>query len=127
MLLVALLACADDPEAEDRFWVREVDPPDGGQLLIAVSPVLVRFSGPLDLERCTSDTMRLDAIRDDGTVAFPIPLTFEATADGFVRFIHDGPLPAGWVYAITLRGGETGCTDENGTPLDPFLSLFEVP
>ncbi len=126
-LTLTLLACAEPADEEDRFWVEEVDPEDGGQMLIAVSPVLVRFSGSLDLERCTADTMRLDAIRENGSVAFNVPISFDATADGFVRFMHTAPLPSGWTYAVTVRGGEAGCADEAGIALEPFYSVFEVP
>lgn len=125
--LLLLMGCAE-PEADaPRFKVSEIDPPDGGEMLIAVSPVLVRFSEPPDMELCTNQTMRLDAIREDATVAFEVPLEFDATGDGFVRFIHAEPLPAGWAYAVTIRGGDTGCADESGTPIVPFFSSFEVP
>lgn len=127
MLGLLLLACAEAPEGAPRFVVTEIEPADGGELLIAVSPVLVRFNAAPDMELCTADTMRLDAIREDGTVSFGVPLQFEATGDGFVRFTHTEPLPTGWNYAVTIRGGPTGCADESGTPITPFLSEFEVP
>lgn len=122
-----LLGCADPPEGASRFVVTEVEPADGAELLVAVSPVLLRFNAPPDMELCTAETMRLDAIREDGTVSFEVPLEFDATGDGFVRFIHAEPLPGGWNYAVTIRGGPTGCADESGTPVTPFFSEFEVP
>jgi hypothetical protein len=127
VLTLLWLGCAEALNEESRFWVVEIDPADESEMLIAVSPVLVRFSGVPDLDRCNTDTMRLDAIRDDDSVSFNIPLSFDATADGFVRFIHTSPLPGGWRYAVTVRGGDSGCADEAGTPVDPFLSVFEVP
>lgn len=123
-----LWACAPELlDAEAGFRVKGVFPEDGSADATETQTPWIEFSDPYDLDRCGAAT-RLDAVKTDGTVAFPIGIV--PTAGSSARELllpHDEPLTAGWTYAITVRGGSGGCTDEEGREVEPFASSFVVP
>lgn len=125
---MALLACAEEPAPDPHFAVIAVQPEDGAADVVEVTPVFLRFNATPDLERCSSTTVELNAIRADGTVAFPVPaaVSLESEYDN-LKVASDDPFLAGWTYAVTVMGGEDGCADVDGRPVTPFLSSFEVP
>lgn len=127
--LFALLAC--DEGAGDsgpaRFYVEYVDPADGTVESVSITNVYLQLSQVPDITRCTTDTIRVDAARDDGTVAFPVPSELSVEGAAFVKLRPLDPDLRGWTYAVSVQGGDQGCVDEFGTPIEPFLSTFEVP
>ncbi len=127
-MIVALLACEEEPEAPPHFAVIGVQPEDGAADVVEVTPVFLRFNATPDTERCTADFIEINAIRADGTVAFAAPA--EVSRDGEydnLKVASVEPFMAGWAYAVTVQGGEDGCADVDGRPVTPFLSTFEVP
>jgi hypothetical protein len=113
--------------ARDRgFHVDSVTPEDlSTGLPESVAPFLV-LSDRADMDACAPAT-RLDAIRNDGTVAFNI--AFDMTDDGSGKRLTLTPvetLPRGWTYAITIRGGDEGCVDMENRGIEAFQSRFGV-
>lgn len=126
-LLLLFAACAEDLPAEDIFWVEEVEPADGTISANAMVFVYLSLSDPPDVSRCTTDTLRVDAVREDGTVAFDVPVTLEWSGEKFAKLLPVDPYLGGWAYRVTAQGGEDGCADVDGVPIEPFASTFEVP
>jgi len=127
--LFLLSACDDESAAESaapRFYVESVDPVDGA-VEADVAAVQLRLNGIPDLSRCTTTTMRVDAARDDGTLAFSVPVELSVSGEGFVKLRRIDPYLHGWAYQVTVRGGEGGCADADGLPIEPFFSQFQVP
>ncbi len=125
---LGLVACADDgSDADPRFYVERVEPEDGATSVTALVFVYLHLSGGPDPERCTAETLRVDAVRADGTVAFEVPSTVTFSGERFTKVLPDAPYLRGWTYRVTARGGEDGCADLDGVPIEPFVSTFEVP
>ncbi len=104
-----------------------VSPTDGSDDAYEVTIPELRVSGVADQERCNGASVRLDAVNDDDTVAFAVPLAVDVSDDGGkLRLVHMDPLPRGLTYAITARGGPEGCADVDGDDIIPFRSLFTV-
>jgi hypothetical protein len=129
-MLLLLAACTEAPDMPaPRFRVSSVSPEDGATDVVEAMIPELRFSDPIDEATCTPETLRLDAIHADGTVAFPVDVSVSALDDGFrVQLRHDeAPLPVGWTYAISARAGdEDGCLSVDGALLSPFGSTFTV-
>lgn len=127
LLALGLGACAEAPPPEDLFQVVEVEPADGTTTANAMVFVYLSLSDPPDAERCTPDTVRVDAVRDDGTVAFAAPVELSFSGEKFVKLLPEAPYLGGWTYRVTVQGGDDGCADVDGVPILPFASTFEVP
>lgn len=130
LLAVLALACSGDDEetGTDQFRVIGVVPADGAVDALSVQIPELRFSASADPATCDTDAVRLDAVRDDGTVAFAVPVTLVPVDQGAkLQLDHADPMPGGWRYAITVRTGAAGCTDVDGREIVPFASTFEVP
>jgi hypothetical protein len=128
-VLVGLAGCASPPRADldEGFRVVGVSPTDGSDDAYEVTIPELRVSGVADQERCNGASVRLDAVNDDDTVAFAVPLAVDVSDDGGkLRLVHMDPLPRGLTYAITARGGPEGCADVDGDDIIPFRSLFTV-
>lgn len=125
------LAAGCDGEGTDsapaRFYVAEVTPADGAITDTELTTVILRFSAAPSLDRCTATTIRVDGLRADGTVAFPVPAELELTGAATLRVRPIDPYPHGYAYAVTVRGGATGCADADGIAVEPFFSTFQVP
>ncbi len=127
-LLPLLTACAPSADtAEDLFWVEEVEPADGTIVPNALVLVSLYLSDAPDVSRCTLDTLRVDAVRDDGSVAFSPAVELDVSGERFLMLKPVGPYLAGWTYQISAEGGADGCADVDGVPITPFASTFEVP
>lgn len=129
MVIALMLACADEPvDIDEGFRVIGVVPEDGAADAVEAQVPELRFSELADEATCGPEALRLDAIHEDWTVAFPVEVSLTAVDRGAkIQFTHTLPLEAGWTYAVTVRGGEEGCTDTHGTPVRPFASSFTVP
>lgn len=128
--VLALWACGDEGPIDTGpppFEVVGVDPDDGMPADSVVAPVQLILSAIPELSRCNTDTIRVDAVLDDGTVAFNSPFAFDLQSEGNLKLKPDDPYIRGYTYAVTVRGGETGCADLNGRAILPFYSTFEVP
>lgn len=129
-LILALAGCAEDTpiEVDPGFHVIGVVPEDGATDVIDAQIPELRFSDPASEETCTVDTVRLDGVHDDGSVAFPIEVTLTAIDRGSkLQLAHDLALLPGWTYVLTVQGGADGCTDTQGNPIQAFASRFSVP
>lgn len=128
-MLPLLLACDDAaPEADDAFEVTAVVPADGAEDAVEAQQPELHLSAEADLKQCSADTIRLDGVLADGSVAFPVELTIEEGGDSSRLLLrHEGGLPRGWAYAITVQSGEDGCLDLDGRQIVPFQSTFVVP
>lgn len=128
-MLPLLLACADPgPEEEDLFEVTSVIPEDGATDATEAQQPELHLSAAADLHHCTEATIRLDGVLADGSVAFPIEVVLEEGSDSSrIILRHEGGLPRGWSYAITVAGGEDGCSATDGRLIVPFRSTFVVP
>ena len=123
-----LLACEESADTgRGRFYVESVEPEDGSLEAVAVSNVYLQLSAAPDITRCTTETLRVDAVRGDGTLAFPVPSELSVEGEAFVKLHPLNPDLRGWTYVVSVQGGEEGCADEGGTPIEPFFSTFEVP
>ena len=129
VLAFGLVACDDESldSGPARFYVESVDPADGTVESVTVANVYLQLSQIPDITRCTTDTIRVDAARDDGTVAFRVPSELSVEGAAFVKLRPLDPDLRGWTYAVSVQGGAEGCVDEFGTSIEPFLSTFEVP
>lgn len=103
------------------------DPAEGETIFSVVAPVQLILSESPDLNACNLNTIRVDALRDDGTVAFPAVVVLDLQSEGNLKVQPDEPYFQGYTYAVTVRGGESGCTDINRNPIQPFYSTFEIP
>lgn len=132
--LMLLVACAK-PEAVDSgydFSVVSGTPADGATDATQMEFPTLTFSAPADPTTCAPGVIRLDAItRDpasgDATVDFEVDITVGWTAEDTAQIGHTAPLPRGWTYAVTVRGGEGGCLSSAGSPMAGFFSTFAVP
>lgn len=128
-MILALLAC--EPEGADTavapFYVESVSPAEGEVVDTNIAVVLLQLSEAPDLSRCTTDTIRVDAVRDDGSVAHTVPIALSLSGQALVKAAPQEPFTFGWTYAVTAQGGSDGCQAESGTPLTSILSTFEVP
>jgi hypothetical protein len=128
MLLLA--GCTPSPYLpEDTFSIAGVVPEDGSTDVVEAAIPELRFDRPIDATTCTPDTLRIDGILDDGTVAFTMPLAVESLDSGYrVQLETDDPFPGGWTYAISARADDDGaCYSLDGIVLEPFASTFAVP
>lgn len=129
-MMLLLAACTPSPYLpEETFSIAGVVPEDGtGDVVEAAIPEL-RFDRPIDETTCTPDTLRIDGVLDDGSVAFPVPLTIEPRDSGYrVQLVADEPFPHGWTYAISARANDdAACFSLDGIVLEPFASTFAVP
>lgn len=124
-----LVACsAGLPDSALSFEVQGVVPEDGATDVIEAQSVELKMSAEADYDRCTTATVRVDAMLADGTVAFPIESEVRDGGDG-ARIVVDpvDALPNGWTYAVTLLGGPEGCGDLDGRDAIGFASSFVVP
>ena len=127
---ILLLACADDDPVDTGpapFAVTNVDPDDGGTPTSEISPVQLVLSARPDMSRCNSDTVRIDGVLDDGSVGFNLYVAMDLQGDGNLRLQPAEPYFRGYTYAVTIQGGDSGCTDVDGRAILPFFSTFEVP
>lgn len=130
MIVALLAACADDApvDVDEGFRVIGVVPEDGAIDAVEVQIPELRFSEAADMEACTADVVRLDAVHDDMTVAFGVDVALTSVDMGAkIQLEHDDPFLTGWTYAITVRGGEDGCANTKGDVVRDFASLFTVP
>lgn len=126
-MIALFLACEEAPEPVPDFAVIGVSPDDGG-VAVEVDPVFLRLNAEPDMDRCNTDTIELNAINDDGSVAFPVPAEVSLQEEeGNIRVAGLDAFLNGWTYAVTVMGGENGCADVDGRPITAFLSTFEVP
>lgn len=130
-MVLIWLGCAgegagDSTSAVPAFGVIAVTPEDGATDAVEAVVPQLRLSEGVDLATCAASAFRLDGVGADHTVAFAVPLVV-AAEDGGARITldPDGPLPHGWTYALTARGG--ACTSLDGARLEPFYSSFLVP
>lgn len=129
-LLPLLLACADDApvDVDEGFRVIGVVPEDGAVDAVEVQVPELRFSEAADMEACTADTIRLDAVHEDMTVAFGVDVALTSVDMGAkIQLVHDDAFLPGCTYAITVRGGDEGCASTKGDAIRDFASRFTVP
>lgn len=129
MNLLFLLACSEEADPVDvGFVVVGVSPEDGAADVVEAHVPELRFSADLDTDACDADRLRLDAVEDDGSVAFSVDAVLTPVDRAAkMQFAHEVPFPAGWTYALSVRGGPDGCLDVAGNEIRPFLSRFFVP
>lgn len=130
LLSAGMCACDDENPADTGlppFEVVGISPEPGAFAESVVYPVQLILSDIPDLERCNANTIRVDALLADGTVGFNVALTFDLQSEGNLKLKPDDPYFRGYTYAVTIRGGNTGCADVNGRAILPFYSTFEVP
>lgn len=130
MLVSLLAACTPATTPPDEgFTIVGVSPEDGASDVVEAHIPELRFSDPIDTFRCNADTLRLDGIHDDDTVAFEVELEVLPLDEGHrVQLPPVDKLPSGWTYALSARGGsESGCASTAGDLLAPFTSTFYVP
>ncbi len=128
-MLLLLAACTEAPYVPvEGFHISGVSPADGATDVVEAHVPELRFSDPVDEERCTPATLRLDGIHADGRVAFEVVVTLTALDEGYrVQLAHEDPLPTGWMYALSARAAdEDGCASVDGELLEPFASTFTV-
>lgn len=127
-MVLTLLACADAPEDSGGpapFEVVGVTPADGTRDVVESAHPELRFSAPLDTTTCPADHTRLDGLAADGTVAFRVEVARFADDDAqTLQLDPTDPLPRGWTYAVSVRGGT--CAALDGRLLEPFSSRFTV-
>ena len=129
LVVAGLLACGDEssPRTDEGFRVMAVAPADGEPAALEMAVPELRLSAAADEERCDGESVRLDALEDDSVVAFPVGVAVDVSEDGRkLRLVHPEPLPSGWTYALSVRGGDDGCADANGEAIVPFRSTFTV-
>jgi len=129
-----LFACAQVPDTGDGppFTVVGSSPADGADDVIEAVVPEVRFSAAASEDTCNSQTIRLDAIDDEGLVLAPIETTLSFSSGGEkIQIAHAMALHHGFTYAITVSSGATttdeGCTSIAGDSVTPFFSSFTVP
>lgn len=131
LILAAVLACAEEaPVAppETGFRVIGVVPDDGAADVIPDAIPELRFSEPTVETTCNADTVRLDGLAEDGSVAFPVDAALIVVDRGSkLQLDPDEALLPGWSYALTVQGGADGCTNAAGDPIEPFGARFWVP
>lgn len=128
LFAAGLLACDAPPaDLDEGFRVVSTTPLDGSDDAYEVTIPELRVAGVADPERCNGLTVRVDALNDDDTVVFAVPLAVDVSEDGGkLRLVHLDPLPRGFTYAMTARGGPEGCADVDGDDILAFRSLFTV-
>ncbi len=128
LALLGVLACDAPPaDVDEGFRVVSASPLDGSDDAYEVTIPELRVAGVADPERCDNQSVRLDAVNDDDSVAFAVPIAVDVSEDGGkLRLVHLEPLPRGFTYAMTARGGPEGCADVDGDDILPFRSLFTV-
>lgn len=127
--LLLLLACEQEPVVIDPgFEVVGSSPEDGADDVVEAHLPEVRFNEVTDPDTCNAATVRLDALNDDDTVAFPIEAVLDRVDDGVkLRFTPLAPMPNGWRIAMTVRDGADGCANLSGDVVRPFRAVFFVP
>ncbi len=128
MLLLALVGCTPvDSLPDPGFVIVGVSPDEDAADVVEAHIPELRFSDPIDPALCTPETLRLDAVHADESVAFAVALAVVSKDEGYrVQLTHDAPLPTGWTYRLSARGGDDGCQSLDGLPLAPFASAFTV-
>jgi len=129
LILVGLVACAGTSfDQEDTgFHVVSSLPTDGSDDVVESQTPELRLSDEADEETCTSDSLGLVAVNDDGTVAFELPVTVELMDGGNKAGLnHEEPFVAGYSYAFVVRTGDAACRDVNGRPLRGYDAEFQV-
>lgn len=127
--LLPMAACdSKETGVEDTgFHVALVKPVDGDMEVVdAVSPEL-GFNAVASSQTCTADTILLVAANQGHSVTHTLSYTL-SLEDGGRRAVLDPvePLLRGYWYAITVRSGVEGCTDESDRIILPFASTFFV-
>lgn len=128
--LFALQACTPvDSLPGGGFAIEGVSPEDGATDVVEVHVPELRFNAPIDTALCTPDSLRVDGVNADDTVAFGVDVVVVAKDEGYrVQLTHEEPLPGGWTYRISARAGDdAGCRSVDGDILEPFASSFAVP
>lgn len=132
-MILLLLACARDVVVDTGFdfQVLEATPVEGATGTQVEQPTLL-FNLPADPTTCVPGVLRLDALTrdaagDDHTVDFTVELGLSWIAEDNVQLVHASPLPRGWLYAVTVRGGEDGCTSADGALMAGYYGTFTVP
>ncbi|MFZ5476591.1 MAG: hypothetical protein ACOZNI_07430 [Myxococcota bacterium] len=126
--MIGLLACAAEEPAIDVFEVVGVSPGDGADDVVEAHVPELRFSALADADTCNADTVRLDGVHEDLTVAFPVEVDVVAIDRGAkIQLDHAAAFPRGWTYAISVAGGRDGCLDVDGNQILAFASTFVVP
>ncbi len=127
ILMLAACGTSGDFVPDEGFRVASVNPVDGAADAVEVVVPELRVVGEADPDRCDAQTVRVDALLDDGSVDFPVDIAVEVSDDGGkLRLVHSAPFPVGWTYAVTARGGDEGCADLGGDDILPFRSTFTV-
>jgi len=127
VVLGLLAACAEpeDSGGPQPFEVVGVSPADGATGIVESASAELRLSAGLDELTCPPSQTRIDALGPDGTVAFTVAVArFADATEQTLRLDPSDPLPRGWTYAVSLRGGT--CASQDGRPLEPFSSTFTV-
>jgi hypothetical protein len=130
MLLLVLFACTPaDTLPGGGFAIVGVSPEDGASDVVEAHIPELRFNAPIDTALCTLDTLRVDGVNADETVAFGVDIAVVAKDEGYrVQLTHATPRPGGWAYRISARAGDdSGCQSVDGDVLEPFASSFAVP
>ncbi len=128
--LLLLTACdsGPPPDLDPGFSVVGSAPEDGTEDAVESQQPELRFNAVTDPARCDADTLRLDALHDDDTVAFRVDAVIESVDGGVkLRLVPDAPMPTGWRYALTVRDGDDGCASIDGDVVRPFRAVFTVP
>jgi ATP-binding cassette subfamily B protein len=60
-------------------------------------------------------------------VAFTAAMTLDLQGEGNLKVQPVDPWVTGYTFALTLRGGESGCVDIDQRTIQPFHSTFGVP
>ncbi len=129
MILLLAVACSGSPADPDAgFAVVGTSPADGAVDVVEAHIPEVWFNAASDPAACTTDTVRIDALYADGSVAFAVPLGLEPIDGGVkLRLRPEEVLPEGWSYALTVADGDAGCASTAGDVVRPHLSTFLVP
>ncbi len=89
----------------------------------------LRFSAAANQSVCFEGQLALEAINQDGTVAFDIAYTLTFLEGGFkVQFQTAEILRTGYWYTMVARDdAERPCVDDFDNPLEPAGVKFYVP
>jgi hypothetical protein len=89
----------------------------------------LRFSSAANQSVCFEGQLALEAINEDGTVAFDVPFSLIFLEGGFkVQFQTPDLLKRGYWYAMVTRDdAERPCVDDFDNPLEPAGVKFYVP
>lgn len=130
LVLFALSACTPaDGLLDQGFAIVGVSPDEGASDIIEAHIPELRFNAPIDPALCTPESLRVDGVHEDETVAFSVDIVIVAKDEGYrVQLTHEAAFPGGWTYLISARAGdEAGCQSVDGELLEPFASSFAVP